>query len=321
MVAVAADGAVYVTRKQGDVVMLRDQNGKASVPKTVAELDGVHGIAIKGKQVWLATVRDLFVADIAAGGSFSQPKRILTGMRPRGHEARTIAFGPDGWLYVSIGSTCNVCDDPRDENAVIWRVKPDGTGKEVFARGLRNTIGFDWHPVTKQMFGWDHGRDWLGDDYPLEEMNRLVKGGDYGWPFCTNDKRPDNNYKGQPQGTSKDEFCKRSLAPVLTHTAHSAPIWALFYTGNIFPAEYKNDMLVAFHGSWNRTRASGHEVMRVRFRDGKPVGLEPLVSGFLINSGRARFGRPAGLAQMKDGSLLISDDMNGVIYRVTYQKR
>lgn len=319
MIAIADDGTVYVTRRGRDVIMLRDQNGKATPPKVVTAMDGVHGITIRGKQMWLADVRHLYVTEIRGDGSIAEPRKILSGMRPGGHDDRTIDIGPDGLMYISIGSTCNVCDDPPDENAVIWRTKLDGTSKEVFARGLRNTLGFGWHPQTKEMWGMDHGVDWLGDDYPQEELNKLAKSGDYGWPYCTNQQKPDTRIN-PPAKQDPSAYCQKTVPPALGYTAHSAPIWMLFYTGAMFPAEYKNDAFVAMHGSWNRSRASGHAVLRIRYEGGKPTRFEPFLSGFLIENGQARFGRPAGLAVMKDGSLLVSDDMSGVIYRVTYKK-
>ena len=322
MMAVADDGTVYVTRyEEDDVIALRDQNGKASPPKTVAKLGKVHGIALQGKKVWLTTVHDLYTADVGADGSFSQPKKLMDTLGDGGqHDKRTIGIGPDNLLYISIGSTCNTCDDPADEKAVIWRTKLDGSGREVFAKGLRNTIGFGWHPETKEMWGMDHGIDWGGDDYPREELNKLTQGSDYGWPFCSDERIVNTTYAQNPKGTTKEEYCKKTVPSTLTYTAHAAPIWMLFYIRDMFPPEYKNDALVAMHGSWNRRPASGYEVVRIKFDHGKPVKFEPFLTGFLATDGKSQFGRPAGLAVMKDGSLLVSDDDSGVIYRVAYKK-
>jgi glucose/arabinose dehydrogenase len=320
MIAVADDGTVFVTRTdEGDVIALRDQGGKAGSPVTAVELDSVHGIAIEGSRVWLTDVRSLYTADIASGGKFGPLKKMFGNMRPGGHDRRTIGIGPDHKLYISVGSTCNFCADPPGENAVIWRTTLDGTEREVFARGLRNTIGFGWHPQTKEMFGVDHGVDWLGDDYPREELNKLVQGGDYGWPYCTNDRKPDTRIK-PPGGQNGVQYCSKTIPPVLTYTAHSAPIAMQFYNADMFPALYKGDAFVAFHGSWNREPAAGYEVVRVKFENGRPVRFEPFMSGFLLPGGTTQFGRPAGLAVMKDGSLLVSDDNGGVIYRVAYKK-
>jgi glucose/arabinose dehydrogenase len=320
MMAVDGDGTVYVTRDdEGDVLAFKDSGGKASAPKTVAKLSRVHGIAVKGNTIWLATVDDLYSAEIRADGTISEPKKLPVNFHGGGHDRRTLGIGPDGMLYASIGSTCNICTDPPDENAVIWRMKTDGTGHEVFARGLRNTIGFDWQPQTKQMWGMDHGVDWLGDDYPREELNKIEVGKNYGWPYCTNEKKPDTRIK-PPGGKTGEQYCAVTVAPALTYTAHSAPIAMIFYNADMFPAEYRGDAFVAMHGSWNRKPASGYEVLRIKFQDGNPVRFEPFVTGFLLANGTAQFGRPAGLAVLKDGSLLVSDDDNGVIYRVLYKK-
>lgn len=320
MMAVGDDGTVYVTRDQeGDVLALRDEGGKAGRPLTSMQLDRVHGIAIQGNRVWLADVRSVYVAEIGSDGSFARLRKLLGNMRPGGHDRRTLGIGSDRKLYISIGSSCNVCADPPDEQAVIWRTDLDGRTREVYARGLRNTIGFDWHAQTKQMWGMDHGVDWLGDDYPREELNNLVAGENYGWPYCTNEQKPDSRMP-PPNKQDPVAYCKQTTPPALTYTAHAAPIAMLFYAGSTFPAEYKDDAFVAFHGSWNRKPASGYEVMRIHFENGKPVKFEPFVTGFLLSDGRTQFARPAGLAVMKDGSLLISDDDNGIIYRVTYKK-
>lgn len=320
MLAIGEDGTVYVTRNdEGDVLALRDQGGKAGAPVTSIELDRVHGIAVEGNRVWLTDVRSLYIAEIGSDGSFARLRKLRSDMRPGGHDRRTLGIGPDHKLYISIGSTCNFCADPPDENALIWRTNLDGTAKEVFARGLRNTIGFDWHPQTKELWGMDHGVDWLGDDYPKEELNKLTQGENYGWPYCTNEQKPDTRIK-TPGNEDQAAYCKKTIPPALGATAHSAPIAMMFYNGPMFPAEYKGDAFVAFHGSWNRQPASGYEVARVRFENGKPVRFEPFLSGFLMTGGKTQFGRPAGLAVMKDGSLLVSDDDSGVIYRVTYKK-
>ena len=170
------------------------------------------------------------------------------------------------------------------------------------------------------MWGMDHGIDWGGDNYPREELNLLEQGKDYGWPFCSDERIVNQTYTNRPKGQSKEEYCKKTEPTGLTYTAHAAPIWMLFYTGSMFPAEYKNDAFVAMHGSWNRKLASGYDVVRIKYDHGKPVKFEPFVTGFLLPNGQSQFGRPAGLAVLKDGSLLISDDDNGIIYRVSYQK-
>jgi glucose/arabinose dehydrogenase len=283
----------------------------------------VHGIVLqeKEKRIFLADVNAVYVASINPDGSIGEPRKIMAIEGPKGgHSRRTLGIGPDGKLYTSVGSTCNVCQDPPEKFALIFQSNLNGSDKHVFANGLRNTIGFDWHPETREMFGMDHGSDWRGNEIPPEELNRLIAGGNYGWPYCYADKIPDPLYQENPPGTTKQKFCPTTQGAVLTTTAHSAPIAFRFYAAAMFPSDYKGDAFAAMHGSWNRQPASGYKVLRVKFEDGKPVRFEDFVTGFLTSDGQQTFGRPAGLAIANDGALLISDDLNGVIYRVAYQK-
>jgi glucose/arabinose dehydrogenase len=224
-------------------------------------------------------------------------------------------------LYLSVGSTCNACDESNPENATILRVKPDGSSRTVFASGLRNTIGFAFHPTTRALFGFDHGIDWLGDDEQGEELNRIVEGHQYGWPYiyAKNQKNPQDE---PPGGITMDQWAKMSEVPLLLHTAHAAPMQFAFMTSDRFPPEYRGSALVAMHGSWNRMPPSGYEVVRIKFDGGEPTAIEPFLSGFLVSLGANRWGvggRPFGLAMMSDGDVLVGDDANGVIYRVAYK--
>jgi glucose/arabinose dehydrogenase len=323
MMAVREDGTVYVTRGYlGDVVALRDRDGdgRADLMQTVVSgIPYVHGIAIRGNRLYLAAPTEVFVADMAPDGSVGQP-RLLAGDLPTGgqHPNRTLGFGPDGMLYISVGSTCNACAETDPENATMLRMSPEGGPRTIVARGLRNTIGFGWHPSTGVLYGMDNGRDWKGDDYPPEELNVIREGADYGWPYCAGDRRPDRHEFPDPKGTTREAYCARTEAPVLTYTAHAAPIGLAFYTGTQFPEAYRGDAFVAMRGSWNRRPASGHNVVRIRFRDGRPVAVENFITGFVTADSRARFGRPTGVAVARDGALLVADDMNGIIYRVRY---
>jgi glucose/arabinose dehydrogenase len=322
MIAVSASGNVYITRyNEGDVLAFKEGD-RSSNARTVARIPDVHGIAIdeKTQKLYLADVRNVYISDIQPDGSLSPPRRIISTLGEGGHDRRTIGIGPDRKLYISVGSTCNVCQDDPEQYAVILRANLDGSGLAPFARGLRNTIGFDWHPQTHAMFGMDHGVDWRGDDRPREELNELVAGAHYGWPYCIENKSPDPYYRESTPGTTKEKFCSTSIAPVLLTTAHSAPIEFRFYAAAMFPPDYKGDAFVAMHGSWNRRPASGYKVLRVKVENGKPARFEDFITGFLNPAGDSVFGRPAGLAVQNDGSLLVSDDMNGVIYRVAYKK-
>lgn len=323
MMAVADDGAVYVTRSSpGDVVLLRDSNGdgRADQTRSVMELPMVHGIAIHGRTLYLATVTELFRAELKPDGMAGEPVRILGDLPDGGqHPSRSLGIGPDGKLYVSVGSTCNACAETNPESATILRVEPDGSGRTVVAKGLRNTVGFSWEPTTGVLYGMDQGIDWLGDDEQPEEFNRIEEGKDYGWPYVFSDGKINPALK--PPGRNPDDVAKRTEKPILYYTAHAAPMQMVFYSGDGFPPEYRDDAFVAMHGSWNRAMPSGYEVVRVRFDDGKPVAVEPFVGGFLSrqdDGSWTAFGRPVGLAVAADGALLVSDDANGVIHRVTW---
>lgn len=321
ILAVAEDGRVYVSRReQGDVVMLHDTDGDGradGAPVIVAHRPQAHGLAIRDKRLYLVTVKELFVADIQADGRLS-PLRLLAGDLPDGrqHPNRTIAFGPDGMLYLSAGSTCNACNETNPESATLLRVSPDGESRSIFASGLRNTIGFDWHPATGQLWGMDHGIDYLGDTIQAEELNLLESGKQYGWPHIWG--AGDENPQSTPPGEiTKTQWRALSEPMKLGYTAHAAPMQMLFYRGGTFPVEYDGNAFVAMRGSWNRNQPSGYEVVRVRFgSDGQPSGFESFVTGFVASDGSTHMARPVGLAQARDGALLVADDGNGVIYRI-----
>jgi glucose/arabinose dehydrogenase len=257
------------------------------------------------------------VADINSDGTFGDRRVIISSLPDGGqHSRRTIGIGPDGMLYISIGSDCNACAEPDGEHATMLRAPLTGGGREVFAKGLRNTIGFDWDPKSHELWGMDNGIDYVGDNEPAEELNRLMEGGDYGWPFRFGNNRVNRLFDRSK--VSPAEFEKQTLAPFLTYDAHSAPIAMVFYTGTQFPADYRGSAFVALHGSWNRENPTGYKVVRVVFRDSQPERFEDFLTGFLVDNGKAQIGRPAGLAITKDGALLVGDDANGVIYRVSY---
>lgn len=322
MLAVAPNGDVYVTqRTTGNVVLLRDadNDGKADAQTVVANLPQAHGIAISGDRMFLAGVTDIYVASIRAGdGALGALERTIDDLPDGGqHPNRTLAVGPDGWLYITVGSTCNACDETNPEHATMLRAKPDGTTRSIYASGLRNTVGFGWHPATGEMWGMDHGTDWLGDDEPPEELNKIEHGKRYGWPYI-NGKGLAQLKEDPPGGMSHEQWAQISEPPMLTYTAHAAPMQMAFYNGGSFPAEYNGDAFVAMRGSWNRKQPSGYEIVRVRFKDGAPQAIEPFVTGFVerAGDGYVRHGRLAGVAVARDGSLLFSDDDGGVIYRV-----
>ena len=325
VLAVSDDGTLYATRRSvGDVIMLKDEDGdgKADVVKTVASRPDMHGIAIDGNKVYLVTIHDLYVADIKSDGTFGELTRLIDDLPDAGqHADRTIEVGPDGMLYLSVGSTCNACDEGNPENATMLQVKPDGSARKIFASGLRNTIGFAFEPKTGAFYGMDHGIDWLGDDEQPEELNLIEHGKKYGWPYIYG--KGGKNLQDEPPGDiTLDEWARSSEEPVLTTTAHAAPMQMLFYTGQQYPADYRGDAFLALHGSWNRKTPSGYEVVRIDFQDGKPKSFEPFITGFLKETGEGEYGfvgRPFGLALAKDGSLFVGDDANGVVYCVSHE--
>lgn len=323
MMAQAPDGSIFVTRPDtNDVIRLedRDGDGRAELMEPLtAGIDHVHGIAIHKDKLYLAGVKTIYVTDIAGGRIKDLPKPLLSDL-PDGaqHPNRVIAVGPDEMLYVAIGSTCNSCIETNKESAAIVRVSLDGKTRAVFANGLRDTLGMDWHPQTSALWAVDMGADWRGNEIPPDELNEVVYGADYGWPFCYGDRLVDKHISKSPKGETREAYCAKTKPPALTFPAHSSPIGFLFYEGQQFPQEYRESAFVALRGSWNRKPPIGYKVARVIFREGRPVSSEDFLTGFLQEDGKAYLGRVAGLCLLNDGSLLVSDDANGVIYRVSY---
>lgn len=231
------------------------------------------------------------------------------------HNWKYLRFGPDGKIYVPFGAPCNICELPGPEYAQIRRYNADGSGMEVIATGVRNTQGFDWHPVTKELWFTNHSRDWLGDDTPDDTLNRLGKvGQNFGFPYCHVGTMPDPDVK-------KANACDGVTPPVQLMGGHVAVMGLQFYTGSMFPAEYKNTMFVARKGSWNRTQKSGYDVVTVTAdADGKNAKTTPFITGFLNSSTQAFSGRPVYFLQMPDGAMLLSDEQMGAIYRISYAK-
>jgi glucose/arabinose dehydrogenase len=314
---------VYVTQPaQGNVVRLMDVDGDgvAESQVVVAEnLPMVHGIAFRGDDVFLANVHSVYRGTVAADGAFTGLSEIIDDLPDGGqHARRTLGVGPDQLLYISIGSDCDACAEPNPEHATLLRSSLTGqaaAARTIFAKGLRNTIGFGWHPVTGTLWGMDQGSDWRGDDLPPEELNAIAAGNDYGWPYCFGARVPDPIIQ-DPPGMTKAQYCAPTTAPVLLNQAHQSPIGLTFYEGSSFPERYQEGAFVAFHGSWNRKPATGYRVAFIPFVNGQPSAIEDFVSGFLIDGGKATFGRPAGIAVAPDGALLFTDDTNGIVYRV-----
>ncbi len=330
MLAQAEDGTVYVTLENtNEVAILRDMDGdgvadEQTIQGNFGEVNLLHGVEIDGDTIYLASEKTVWRGTLGENGMIEGLEPIVSNL-PDGdqHGHRVIALGPDGMLYLTLGSSCNACTETQPENATILRFNPDGSGREVFASGLRNAEGFDWHPSTGEMWGADHGIDWRGDDTPPEEINRLEMGNDYGWPYCYGDQQANTAIPyPPPEGyDTLEQYCQdATVGTVFEYQAHSAPINFEFYDSEMFPAEYQGDAFVTMRGSWNRFPATGYKVVRLTFdENGEPMRAEDFVSGWLSEDGETQFGRIAGLLVMNDGSLLIAEDTNGVIYRVSYE--
>ncbi|CCG99692.1 glucose sorbosone dehydrogenase [Fibrella aestuarina BUZ 2] len=326
--AVSESGNVYVTnREAGTVTRLRDTNadGVVDEKQVVATIKSVHGITIHSGTMYLVAIKEVFSAPINGDGSLGTLRQLIGDLPDAGqHPNRTIGFGPDGLMYLTVGSTCNACAEPNPEHATMLVANPDGSNRRIYASGLRNTIGFGWHPQTKELYGFDHGIDWLGDEQQQEELNLIKQGAFYGWPYIYGD----GNYNPHPRpmgDTTYAQIRARTTVPTLGYTPHAAPLAMTFYTAPssataAFPADYQNDAFVTMRGSWNRTKPSGYNVVRVKFENGKPVRIDDFVTGFLVENNQSQFGRPVGIATLPDGSLIFTDDNNGVIYRVSYRK-
>lgn len=322
LIDIAPNGDVFVNRNgQGDVIRLRDADGDGvadAPPEVVANRSGLLGATVHEGRLYAATAGELFVADLAPDGSVGPLVRLIKDLPSAGqHYTRHMKFGPDGMLYLGIGSTCNTCSESSPESATILRISPDGKQRTIFASGLRHTIGFDWHPATGELWGWDQGIDWLGNDLQREEVNRIERGKRYGWPYVMEDGKAYPQL--EPLGdVSNAQWAAASRNPALMYTAHAAGMQMVFHPGGgAMGADVAGDAFVPMRGSWNRWPASGYEVVRIRFdRAGQASRIEPFITGFLSEDGASNYGRLVGVAVARDGALLFGDDTNGIIYRV-----
>jgi glucose/arabinose dehydrogenase len=328
-IAVGAKGTVFVgSRGARNVYALVDRNRdhKADEVKVVATgLTQPSGIAFRNGSLYVAAVTRILRYDNIEDKLDAPPEPVVVYDKlpaGQGHTWKYLGFGPDGLLYVPVGAPCNICerlDEPQF--ATILRMKPDGTGVEIFAQGVRNTVGFDWHPVTRELWFTDNGRDELGDDVPNDELNVAPKPGlHFGFPYCHQGDVKDPQF-GDKKPCSETERPAQFMGP------HVAAIGMRFYTGTMFPREYRNAAFIALHGSWNRSQPSGYNVAVAKIEGRKVTSFEPFVDGFLKGirgtptASRATgdaMARPSDVAMLPDGSLLISDDQGGRVFRVTY---
>ena len=315
-IAVSQTGDILATSmRPGEIILLhRDRDGDgASDGRTVlaSGLGHPHGLALYGGYLYIAEteqiVRGRFDAEARTLGALEV---VFTGMPAGGnHTTRTIGFGPDGMLYVTVGSSCNVCIEAQPFRASMLRMNSDGSGAQTFATGLRNSVGFDWHPATGGLYATDNGRDLLGDDTPHCELNLVEEGADYGWPYAYDDKQPDPEF-----GPGNEDKVQASKPLAHGFGAHRAPLGVRFFEPDTAPNGYRGAALAALHGSWNRSELAGYKVVSLHFGEGGSVEQRDFLTGFELDEDV--IGRPVEMAFGPDGAIYISDDYSGSIYKV-----
>ncbi len=317
--ALSPAGTLFVgTRDEGKVYAIRDLNhdGRADQVIIIARgLNMPNGVAFRDGALYVAEVSRVLRFDNIEARLENPPQPVVVNdsfPRDRHHGWKFIRLGPDGKLYVPVGAPCNICEPGDERYASILRMNPDGSGLEVFARGIRNTVGFDWHPGTRELWFTDNGRDMLGDDRPPDELNYAPqKGMHYGFPYCHGSNIADPEF-------GRKHNCSEFTPPAIELGPHVASLGMRFYTGTMFPPEYRNQIFIAEHGSWNRTRPIGYRVTLVQLQGNRAVKYEVFAEGWL--EGERPWGRPVDVQVMPDGALLVSDDYAGAIYRIAYRK-
>lgn len=314
--ALGDNGTLFVGTRGHRVFAVTDSdgNGIAEVTHVIASgLNSPNGVAFRNGALYVAEIsRILRFDDIESRlDNPSQPVIIRDDLpNDRHHGWKYIAFGPDDRLYVPIGAPCNVCENDDPRYSAILRMQPDGSQQEIFASGIRNTVGFDWHPETNVLWFSNNGRDLMGDDIPPDTLHRApYPGMHFGFPYCHAGDIQDPKY-------GKSKPCKDFDGPALRLPAHVAPLGMTFYTATQFPKAYQGRLFLAEHGSWNRTSPVGYRLMTVRVRNGQAMDYQPFATGWL--KGRKVSGRPVDVLQAPDGSLFVSDDKAGLIYRIRY---
>lgn len=318
--ALSPSGVVYVgTRAEDKVYALKDEDGDGKAEKKYVLAEGLsspNGVAFKDGDLYVAEIsRILKFSDIENHLDNPPAYEVVYDQYPtEGHHGwKYIAFGPDGKLYVPVGAPCNLCEREEEIFASITRINPDGSGLEIVAKGVRNTVGFGWKPDTKELWFTDNGRDNMGDNYPPGELNKVTKKGDhFGFPYCHGGDIADPEFG--------DKYpCSDFVPPVWKFDAHTANLGFVFYTGDMFPEEYKGDIIVAQHGSWNRSKKIGYRLMHVSIDGDRAVESEVFADGWLNDSTQSNWGRPVDVIQLEDGSILVSDDFGNKVYRIYYE--
>lgn len=316
--ALGPEGTLFVgSRTAGRVYAVLDQNKDNKADEVIIIAQGLrmpNGVAIRDGDLYVAEISRVLRYDNIEADLNNPPAPVVindTFPKDEHHGWKFIRFGPDGMLYVPVGGPCNVCERNDDERyASITRMQPDGTGQEVFARGVRNTVGFDWHPTTEELWFTDNGRDLMGDDVPPDELNHAPEPDmHFGFPFCHGGDVPDPGF-----GAGRE--CQEFTPPAMKLGPHVASLGMRFYTGSMFPNLYRNQIFIAEHGSWNRSTPIGYRITLVKLEGNKAVSYEVFAEGWL--QGESAWGRPVDVLVMPDGALLVSDDRAGAIYRISY---
>lgn len=318
--ALAENGTLFVgSAQEGKVYALTDDNQDGIADRRYIVAENLYlpvGVAYNKGSLYVTAVNRIVRFDNINQhlGEKIEPV-VITDKLPsdKHHGWKYLRFGADGKLYTAVGAPCNICEPKENIYGSLVRLNADGSELEILANGIRNTVGFDWQPDTHALFFNDNGRDHLGDDSPADELNVWTKKGEhFGYPYCHGGDTLDPEF-----GANKK--CADYTAPVWQYQAHIAPLGMRFYTGRQFPSDYHKQLLVAQHGSWNRTEPQGYQVVLIKFKDGKAIAEQSLISGWLTPSGNV-LGRPVDILTLPDGSVLISDDQRGMIYKLTYNK-
>lgn len=351
-----AAGNLYVSMPVENKIVMFEPNKQQ--PKQVGrailvakDLNAPHGLTFVGEKLYVANQDGIVVLEKNDGRWPSKPPvKLVEGLPTDGHNYKSLKLGPDGYLYLNVGSSCNVCKEKNPLHATILRYTTDGKpagavqangegNSPIYATGLRNSQGFVWHPQTQAMFATNEGADnrtftrhGLADEWvPPEHLNQIMPGLNYGWPHCwgnlvtdrvdPEDQKSNPHRWGQlfedPNFKGDEGFCEKATPPAMVFESHSTPIGIAFLHQSHFPKAYQTDAIVALHGSWNRTHPSGYQLVRVKFKGDKPVGVEDFATGWLAD--KAAFGRPVDVQVAPDGVLLVTDDRAGLIYRIAYE--
>ncbi len=312
-------GTLFVgTRVLGRVYAVVDRDGDGRADEIITLLRGLdmpNGVAFQGGALYVAEAHRILRFDNIEERLRDPPAPVVVSdgfPTDVEHAPKFIAFGPDGWLYVPVGAPCNICERDDQRYGSIMRLRPDGSALEIYAQGIRNTLGFDWHPRSRELWFTENGRDELGDDLPPDELNSAPHSGmHFGFPYCHGRDIADPYF-------GKERDCRDFVPPIAELGPHVAALGMLFYTGSMFPTAYRDQILIAEHGSWNRNTPVGYRITLVKLDGARAVSYETFVSGWLL--WRYKWGRPAELLLLPDGSLLVSDDYAGAIYRITFRQ-